>query len=226
MSKFCTNCGKKQEEGIVCDCTKKTTKAVVESSKNEIVESLKDIIVNIFVKPISTITKYSKSNNFNLGLILIGICALVQGIFAIMIAENVTKAFSMGLFTVVEIDKLEVFINGALYSILYYLLLVLGTFVVVNKIFKVPTTYKRNTAMIGVVSVISTVTILVSMILYFVSFEIATIVLILGNLLSIVTLYHSIKNVDKVEDDKMGITYISIIGFVFIGLYLINLILN
>ena len=59
MAKFCTKCGKKLEEGQVCSCEAKATKAT--SSNNggfdvkECANSYLDMLKGIFTKPVETI---------------------------------------------------------------------------------------------------------------------------------------------------------------------------
>ena len=50
MAKYCIHCGKKLEDGEVCDCTANAVK----SQSNNLGTSLLEVLKGIFVKPIDT----------------------------------------------------------------------------------------------------------------------------------------------------------------------------
>ena len=82
MAKFCTNCGKKLEEGKACDCQAN----VVASNNggfdfNATINSYIEMVKGIFVKPVDTIKKFATSSNFVLGLIAILLNCIVCGVF-------------------------------------------------------------------------------------------------------------------------------------------------
>ena len=72
MAKFCTKCGKKLEDGQVCDCTKTVSQSASQANTgsqstgnidfNRGLNDYLDIIKGIFTKPADTIKKYAQSN--------------------------------------------------------------------------------------------------------------------------------------------------------------------
>ncbi len=107
MAKFCTKCGKKLEDGQVCDCTKNETavETATEPATQTVVvqktggfdfgacfQSLIDIVKGIFTKPSDTFKKYSKSENMGVGIMAIVINALVAGLFLYLILTNLINA--------------------------------------------------------------------------------------------------------------------------------------
>ncbi len=259
MAKFCTDCGKKLEEGKTCSCkepkkakkveevkkveqeevkkeVKKVEKeVVVATSTNEIIDDMLDSAKGMLNKPLKTISKYSKSTKYKLGLVLMALAAVAQGIFAAVYYEEVLALFFWGSGDMMslmaassglaDIKQFDVFLYGALYSAAYYAALVFGTYFVVNKLFKVPTHYKRNAAMIGTISIIPTATYVLSLVGFAISLTVGFVIMLVGLLYFLVTFYHSLLTVDKVEDDKAGKVFILITAISIAAIYLVNAII-
>ena len=72
MAKFCSRCGKKLEEGAVCDCAPVTkevkTRDAVETAKNSLFDCL-NIFKKIFTKPFDAIKTFVVENKFIAGII-------------------------------------------------------------------------------------------------------------------------------------------------------------
>ena len=106
MAKFCTKCGKKLEDGQVCDCEKKKAGAKAAKTEEKVVatetapttgidfnwyaNSYLDIIKGLFTKPVDAIKKYATSKNLGLGLVSMVIACIVMGIFPYCFATEGT----------------------------------------------------------------------------------------------------------------------------------------
>ena len=66
MAKFCTKCGKKLEEGKVCDCEKTTSESVKTAvANNNMVNDYIEVLKGMFTKPLDTMKDYAKKSKFN-----------------------------------------------------------------------------------------------------------------------------------------------------------------
>ena len=110
MAKFCTNCGRKLEEGEVCNCEEVKTvnepqKGKVEKQTNtpsitinlpnasaisnsDAGKKIGEILKGIFVKPIDTIKEYTKEENFSVALIFVLISSIFTGLFTMAYVKN------------------------------------------------------------------------------------------------------------------------------------------
>ncbi len=103
MAKFCTNCGKKLEEGKTCSCKKETKevaatevkessnkKVVVDTTVDtkEITNNVLEIVKGIFTKPVETCKKYATVKNIKLGYILLALSALASALFITFTLSN------------------------------------------------------------------------------------------------------------------------------------------
>ncbi len=111
MAKFCTNCGKKLEEGVACDCKKvaaekvQTSNAVTKNLQNidakDTAKTVIEIIKGIFVKPISTVKKLAEEKNINLGYVLLVVAALTQALFITVTINNYVEEVNDNPFSAV-----------------------------------------------------------------------------------------------------------------------------
>ena len=88
MAKFCTKCGRKLEEGEVCNCSQNNisnaTSTTATAGSIDINQGFNDylnIIKGIFTCPSDTIKEYAKGDKFLLGIITIVINCLISGVF-------------------------------------------------------------------------------------------------------------------------------------------------
>ena len=96
MAKFCTRCGKKLEEGQVCDCSSNVSAPTQASASTnvDINQGFNDyinVIKGIFTKPSDTIKEYARSDKFLLGIVAMVINCLISGLFFYFFIDTSTK---------------------------------------------------------------------------------------------------------------------------------------
>lgn len=238
MAKFCTKCGKKIEDGSVCECNK-TVAAVKEetvstgNNANEIINSLVDIVKGIFVKPIDTIKKYADDANMVLGFILIAINSLITGIMGyLLVKESLSGIMSLffgGMGDLYSLGGSEmeipfIKVAGIIFLIMaaYFIVLAFTTYLVSNKLFKAETTWKKAIAVTGVCSALTSVTSIIGIVCIYISMKAFAIVIGLAGMLFSVYYYHSIKASSDIDENKQGYTYVIAVAVaLFVAVYLL-----
>lgn len=236
MTKFCTKCGKKIEDGKKCNCSNEVS-TVNESNGgidfNEIINSLVDIAKGIFVKPIDTIRKYSSDSNMVLGFILIAINSIITGIMGyLLVKESLGGLVSLfmggygSLYSLtgssMEVPFFE--IAGILFLIMavYFVVLAFASYIIANKVFKADTTWKKSVASIGVCSALTSITSIVAIICVYISMTAFMVVICLAALLFAGYYYHSIAVSSDIDENKQGYTFISAMAVaLFVAVYLL-----
>ncbi len=233
MAKFCTECGKKLEEGKKCSCKTTVKKSevkevVVVRSNNEMLDKVVDILKFIFIKPITVIKKYTKSVNFNLGMVLILLTSIILAGFVTINIETLyaniyggVSAFFRG-----DINEFEVFVYSLISGISYFALLSGISYIVLDKMFKIQTNFKKITVFIGIISVIIALTLLTGIIGFALSEVIGFLVVYAGMLFYLVTFYHGLKSIETIGDDKCGFVFIVINVLQLLSIYLLVLLFN
>ena len=197
MAKYCIHCGKKLEDGEVCDCTANAVK----SQSNNLGTSLLEVLKGIFVKPIDTIKKYTDESNFNLALILLGIFSLAISLFVLSLIKNLSEVTSsMGALTLytigmssIQIPYMKIFFVVLIVSIAF-IFAYTGLLYLVNSImFKGIRSFKKVFTMYGISSVITTVSLLVSTIFMFIHPALGFIIFLLGSTLTMLYVFKGIE---------------------------------
>ena len=257
MAKFCTKCGKKLEEGEVCNCTKKTSKketvkeekvekvvkketptvvAASPSPANDYVNNYMEVAKGIFTHPIDTMKKFGKSEHFTLGLIMIAINCLVTVLFVYLgfkelVSNNMgefssTFGFEYGFgYGDVSIPtevlvKIFVMMAGGFAGTAAVL------YVMAGPVFKTKADIKQLFALVGVCSVLTTITTIVALICTYISTKLMLIVLLVSGVLYLAHLYHGFLETTEVEENKVGYTYVTAVAVAtFIVIYLLPKIL-
>ena len=91
MAKFCIHCGKKLEEGQICDCQKNQTTS---NQTSDLINKLLDVFKGMFVQPMDTLKKYTTNKEFTLGIILVGIFAIATSILSLSIPHDFPRKTS------------------------------------------------------------------------------------------------------------------------------------
>ncbi len=252
MAKFCTKCGKKLEEGEVCNCTKKTTKKAVKKEEvvqeepvvtptavatapvNDYLNQYLEVARGIFTRPVDTIKKFAKSENFTLGLIMIAINCLVTILFIYLVVKefafnlgsmtfnlNVSRSYYTEVSLSLE-DVIKLFVMGAGGFATTAMML----YVMASPVFKTKADIKQLFSLVGVCSVFTTVTTLVALVCLYLSVNIMFIILMVCGLAYLIHLYHGFLSITEVEKNKIGYAFIASISVsVFVVLYLLPKIL-
>lgn len=231
MAKFCIHCGKKLEDGEVCNCQASQSVATGGNIGTDILEVLK----GMFARPIDTLKAYTNGKHFSLALILIGIFAFVTALFTCSLVKNSADALfgsfgSASLYSIamtqVNVSYLKVFFT-ALIVFIIFVFIYTGLFYLVNSIiFKGDKDYKKVFTMYGISSVVSSVALLASAIFMFVHITLGFIVLALGMLLNMVYTYKGIEFLGVKDENRHGYIYLLTTVFYAIALAIIMLILS
>lgn len=232
MAKFCIYCGKKLEENEVCDCQK----IVPASQEKKLMTDLLDVFKGMFVKPMDTLKEYTSSSSFGLGLILIGIFAVVTSLFALSVVKN-AYSLIMGSIGVsgystlnyglgsVDVPYLKVFFTTFVVTIILTFIYTGLLYLVNTVIFKGDKDYKKIFSMYAINTTISSVTLFVSIIFMFVHVTIALIILFVGLLLNLIYQIKSLNLLGVKDENKHGYIYVLtlvlnyIILFVFLRIF-------
>lgn len=243
MAKFCTKCGKKLEEGQVCDCGKQVKKeekvmpATVNSNGfdfNETLNSYIDMVKGIFVKPVDTIKKYATSDNFILGLIALALNCIISGIFLYCFCSEAMGLFSslMGGYgslltsTSIEVPFFKTVLYGILFMAVGFSVTALMIYVIAGAILKDKIDIKKAFALVGVVSVFTTLTTLVAIVLNYVSTKFMLIVLLIAGIFYLTYLYQGIAEETEVEKNKLAYVFVPAISVAtFVVVYVLPKIL-
>lgn len=231
MAKFCIHCGKKLEDGEVCNCRASQNVVANGNMGTDMLEVLK----GMFARPIDTLKAYTDGKHFSLALILLGILAIVTALFTCSLVKNSADAlfgsfgsaslYSMAM-TQVEVSYLKVFFTALVVFIIFVFIYTGLLYLVNSVIFKGEKDFKKVFTMYGIVSVISSVTLLVSSIFMFVHFALGFIVLALGMLLNMVYTYKGIEFLGVKDQNKHGYIYLLTAVFYAIVLAILMLILS
>lgn len=207
MAKFCTNCGKKLNDGEVCDCTKDN-----EIMNNEIVQKVISVFKGMIYTPIDTMKDFIKKSNFVVGMVFAGILSIIAALFAMACLKN--GATVSGYYNLYGIARVEipyaktffttlvvVFAVSFVYSAILY--------VVNTQLFKRECDFKEVYTMFGVSSTVFSMFLALAIILLFVNMVVGVVVASFGTLLFNVYCYHGLKFLGSKDENKYGYIYLT-----------------
>lgn len=197
---FCENCGKKLKKGEVCDCNEKVNKikeVVTSDEVNNICNSFLDILKSIFIKPVSTVKKYSTKKNFILGLIAIFINSFVCGLY---LCFSLKKIFG---FLIIRPAFFKFFISGFIGMLLFFTMLIILVFFISSTILKDKINIKEVVSMIGVLSIYTTITMFLCLVLNFISISFSLILVFASILVFDLLLYNMLMLKTKIDQNKI-----------------------
>lgn len=232
MAKFCTKCGKKLEDGQVCDCEKgkKEKVEVVTTSAGsgtDIKESFMDcvnVFKKIFTKPIDAIKEFVTENKLVSGIIMIIVAALSTGLYKIATLKNMYEATSPDSFNMSDFsdllsnalsgnlgsaqpDYFKEFLTTSLTNLAEYALIALIGYFVITAIFKGKAVWKNIVVAVGISLSVVLAANLINSVLVFIDGEvigyIRGYVTSFASILSMLILYKSLKEVVEVDKNKL-----------------------
>lgn len=236
MAKFCTKCGKRLEEGQVCDCgvnnstpsnfvTQQTSVASQTVSNTSVSNSIDfnrglndyiNIVKGIFVKPADTIKTYAQSNKGLLGIIAMIINCLISGLFFYFICDKSLSGIA-GLFlggyssllsSAYSIPFGETFLMGTVFMASWFLVCTLVILLIANPILKDKMDIKKAFALVGSCSVFTTLTTLLAIICVFVSVPFAIIIMLLGLIFYLTHLYQGLSDITNINKNKLVYVFV------------------
>lgn len=246
MAKFCTKCGKKLEEGQVCDCSATTTKqtVVTADSKIDFKESCMDcvnVFKKIFTKPLDAIKAFVCENKFVAGIIMVVLAALSSGLYKIATLKSMYSSSSADSFGMDDLSSLfESALSGGSIStepeylkeffttfgtnLVEYALIVLLGYVIISKLFKGTASLKHMITAVAIsLSVVLVGNVLNSVIVFIDGDFVANIrsyISSFASILSILILCGAVKEVAGVDKNKVyvGIASMSVFATVVIDI--------
>ena len=229
MAKFCTKCGKKLEEGEVCNC-------------QETSEVLEDVTAAQPITPtvgafddfgsISTIKNYNTDSNLIISIIFMAVCSLASGLFVYCLMNSLSSMLA-GLFSGfsmlstsslsgLNVDFAPVFFKSFFFVAIYFVTLA-GMITLMGKvIFKADTNFKKILTAVGLSSVIMICALILGAIFSYVKFGLAFVFLIVGVIFSIIYLAFATSESLNVTKDKVAYALVpSIAVALFVMLYIL-----
>lgn len=211
MAKFCSNCGKKLEEGKSCNCKQETN-----IMNNELVTSCIYIIKNIFVKPIDVVKEYTKANNFKLALILSAIMSILTALFMMpMVKEFANLIYGTGEISLysafvqtIEIPYFKIFLGVCLLVFSLTFVFTGALYLANTIIFKGESDFKTIYALYGVCSVVTSFALALGTLMAFLNIYLGLIVLMAGLILNMTYMIYGIKFIGPKDENKYGYIYL------------------
>ena len=220
MAKYCTNCGKKLEDGKECTCVKEKNHSVSFDLKESIDQTVV-LVKDLFVKPTDAVKHYVSNDNLVLSIILLVLGGIITGLFGmVLVKELVGIALGMmfggssslfGSSIHSEIPYLQVFFITTISVIIVYLIQAAITFVVGNKCFKIEMNYKNMVHLFAALSIFNTFALLISIIGIYISIYIVYGLLLASSIMTLAVLILSLKKVWKMQESHLMYTVLATI---------------
>ena len=238
MTKYCTNCGKKLEDGKTCDCMKKTTKkneakeeaVVVKTTSNEMVNDYLDVLKGVFVTPASTMKKYATSSKFVLALIMLGINSIIFGLFVYLFAKEgiglIASFYGSSYSSLVSGYDIEVpakvFFIALVLMLAFFFCLGGLLHLIAGPIMKKDSDFKSIMGLIGVNAVFTTITTLVALVCIYINLTLGIVVLAIASTIYLFNTYQGFIELSKIDKNK--VTYVFTVAYaitIFVVCYLL-----
>ena len=217
MAKFCTNCGKKLEDGKPCDCQKSKKNVVeaevVKASANDYVNDYIDGLKGIFTKPVDTMKKYAKSSKFVVALIMLGINALISALFVYLFAkESVGLIASLSgygsLMRSHSIDvPFKVYFMAFLFMAVFFFCLGGLLHFVCNVLMKKDSDFKEIMGLLGINALFTTVTTIIAIVALYINVWIAIIVLAIAGVIYLINIYQGFTMIANIDKNKTAYVF-------------------
>ncbi len=226
MAKFCSKCGKELKTNEKCNCgvketekksAKKKEEVVVDSTiSTQIFQTCVEVMKGIFTKPIDTIKKYAVSENFTFGMIMILINSIITGLFVFLLGKELMEVLNeyMGMFSYgMSVKELEVSFSLVIQIAVYMLVGFLATggmlYLLAGPVLKTEIGWKKIFALIGICSVLTSITTLVVIVFMYMSMTLAMILLVLAGILYLTHLYHGFMEISSIDSNRLGYVFVS-----------------
>lgn len=196
-------------------------------AKNLFNETL-SIVKGFLTKPVTTIQENSNDNRFNHALVLIGAFAASVMAFVLVVLGDLYKTISdaMSFGGMVEAEIEVPYIKVGLITIISVAgclaLMALLAWLIMNKLMKVNTTYKKVLEIYAIASIITTLAALIGAVCLFIDYRLGFGVLALGFALNTHYVSVSIKNAGQADENKLG--YVVVIAQ-YVAIFVVGLLL-
>ncbi|MDD6323146.1 MAG: YIP1 family protein [Bacilli bacterium] len=215
MAKFCIHCGKKLEEGQICDCQKNQTTS---NQTSDLINKLLDVFKGMFVQPMDTLKKYTTNKEFNLGIILVGIFAIATSILSLSIVKNAysliiggvgytASSFGYG-FGNLNVPYLKIFFTTLVVTIALVFIYTGLLYLTNTIIFKGDKDYKKTFNLYAINSALMSTVLLIAAIFMFVHVNLGMTILLAGLILNLVYQIKGLKLLGVKDENKHGYIYL------------------
>lgn len=196
---------------------------------NKYLNDYLEVLKGVFVKPIDTINKFSESSYFLLAIIALVINCIISGVLFYCVYSETIGAFTsmMGGFSSllsgsIEVPFFKTFMQGFIYMAAGFSVMALMIYVMNSVVFKDKVDIKKVFALVGTVSVFTTITTAVCIALNYISMKIMIVVLLLGAIFYLTYLYQGISEFSKVNKNKLAYVFVpSIAVATFVVVYVL-----
>lgn len=228
MAKFCTKCGKKLEEGEVCNC-QETSEVLEDVTAAQPItptvgafDDFGSILKGSFTNPVSTIKNYNTDSNLIISIIFMAVCSLASGLFVYCLMNSLSSMLSTSSLSGLNVDFAPVFFKSFFFVAIYFVTLA-GMITLMGKvIFKADTNFKKILTAVGLSSVIMICALILGAIFSYVKFGLAFVFLIVGVIFSIIYLAFATSESLNVTKDKVAYALVpSIAVALFVMLYIL-----
>ncbi len=184
--------------------------AVAQPSKaNNVINECIAILKGFFKKPVDTIKENANDSKFVHSLVMTGLCALSVVIFIIAMLSDFYGKIKDTMGSLVDVSAYEpaYFKIGLIAFIAVAALIALMAllaWLMLNKLFKLNTTYKQVLGIYGFSSIITTISILLATLGYYIDYRISLVLVGLGLGLNNHYVSVTLKNAGNGDDNKLG----------------------
>ena len=209
MAKYCTKCGKKLD-GKPCDC--ENNKNTISTTSNFDMNYLISVIKGMFTKPVDTLQEFIKNDNLSYGLVFIVINAVILGLFSCLGMKELISFRNANIPALyfqssIDFPYAEVFFRTLLIVIIAYVLLAGLFYIVIDKLFKFNSSYKKMIILFGATSIISSITLLGTIILMYVSAPLMLILLCCGMIMQNIYMIQGFSFTSDIDRNQLGYIY-------------------
>lgn len=225
MPKYCSNCGKKLEEGKTCDCVK-----IIEPQINNNVNEIITITKNIFIKPVDVIKESKKEKHYNTSLILVIALSIITGLFSLSALKNcyglimdsiVTPTVTYARDYNINLPYAQTFFTSVIGTFVLSYLFVAILYIVNTKIFKGKSSFKSIFNLYATISVVISLALIISAIFMYINPQLALIILLLGLALNLFYMIIAIKFIGPKDENMHGYLYITTMAIFYFLVFLI-----
>ena len=237
---FCVKCGEKftnkaskskssKSSKITSDDVKEYTKEVTKEMGNK----ASDIIRDMIAKPYDALKKHGVEENFNLSLCLTGIMSILTGLFIISVIKNTFNGVYNSFSKIVgynsfdyapvssSVPYFKYFIFGIIITFILSFIFVGVLYLVNNLLFKGKESFKKMYVIYSIISIIVSCTLLISIVLSFISVSFSAVFVALGLSLSSYYVFLMIRLIGPKDENKHGYLYVLTSGIFYLVVYIL-----
>ena len=181
------------------------------SKANNLFNECLAIVTGFLKKPVTTVQENANENKFTHALIIAGVFAASVMAFVLVVLGDIYAALekTMTMGGLVEVPELEVpYIKVGLITFIAVAgalaLMALIAWLIMSKLFKVNTTYKKVLGIYSISSIIAAVASLAAIICKFIDYRLAFVVLALGFALNTHYVSVTMRTAGQTDENKLG----------------------